>query len=188
MPDRWEVLEKHPLLDCSPWFTVRREVVRLEDGKTVVPDFYVIDAPSYAMVFAVTAGGQIPLIEQYKHASGKRVVELPAGYVTPGEDPFDAARRELLEETGLASPDWKPLGSFVVDGNRGCGTCNAYLALRAIKTAEPDPGDLQRQVIHLVDPATLRELWLGGSLGELASVAVVGLGLAAIEKNGWHTR
>jgi ADP-ribose pyrophosphatase len=188
MPDRWEILEQHPLLDCSPWFTVRREVVRLEDGETVVPDFYLIDAPSYAMVFAITADGQIPLIEQYKHAAGKRIFELPAGYVSPGEDPLMAARRELFEETGYAAPEWKPLGSFIVDGNRGFGSCHAFLALRAVKTAEPDSGDLQQQIIHLLDTPTLRHLWLDGSLGELASVAVVGLGLAMIEKNGWQPR
>jgi hypothetical protein len=44
MPDRWEVLESRDLLDCSPWFTVRQETVRLEDGQTVIPDFYIIDA------------------------------------------------------------------------------------------------------------------------------------------------
>lgn len=188
MSDRWETLEKHPLLDCSPWFTVRREVVRLEDGHTIIPDFYMIDASPYSMVFALTADGQIPLVEQYKHSAGRRIVELPAGYMAPGEDPLQSARRELLEETGYSAPDWRPLGSFVVDGNRGCGTCNAFLALRAIKTAEPDSGDLQQQILHFVDPPTLRELWMGGGLGELASVAVIGLGLAAIEKNGWRAR
>lgn len=180
MPARWEVLECHDLLDCSPWFSVRREVVRLEDGQTVIPDFYLIDAAPFAMTFAVTADQKIPLVEQYKHAAGRRILELPAGYIAPGEDPLASARRELLEETGMTAADWRPLGAFVKDGNRGCGTCHAFLALGAEQIAEPEPGDLQTQTVHLLDRWELRALWLGGKLGEVSTVAVVGLGLAAL--------
>ena len=188
MPDHWEILEQRDLLDCSPWLTVRKEVVRLEDGQTTIPDFYIVDAPSYAMVFALTVDSKVALVEQYKHAAGRRVFELPAGYVNPGEDPFLTAQRELLEETGLTATRWNPLGTFIQDGNRGCGSCFAFLALGAKHTAEPDSGDLQRQTLHFYDLKTLREFWLSGGAYVIGSMAVIGLGLAALEKDGWRTR
>jgi ADP-ribose diphosphatase len=181
MPDEWAVLERRELLDCSPWFTVRQEVVRLEDGHTVVPNFYIIDAPSFAIVFALTTGHKVVLVEQYKHAAGRKVFELPAGYIAPGEDPLHTAQRELLEETGMAAPNWKPLGSFIQDGNRGCGSCYAFLATGAEQVAEPDSGDLQQQTVHLYDLTRLRQFWLSGGLYVIGSVAAVGLGLAALE-------
>jgi ADP-ribose pyrophosphatase len=180
MPDHWEVLERQTVLDGSPWLTVRREVVRLEDGQTIVPDFYIVDAPPFAVIFPMTLDHKVILVEQYKHAVGRRVFELPAGYLAPGEDPLDCAKRELLEETGMAADEWRLLGTFIQDGNRGCGSCHAFLALGARQVAPPDSGDLQRQTLHVYDLDALRDFWLAGGLAVIGSVAVVGLGLAAI--------
>lgn len=56
------------------------------------------------VIVPTTADGEIVLIEQYRPALRKRVIELPAGLVgddhDPDEDPTIAARRELVEETG----------------------------------------------------------------------------------------
>jgi ADP-ribose pyrophosphatase len=180
MPDHWLVLQRDELLDCTPWLRVIREMVRLEDGETIVPDFYRVDVPDFAMIFALTSDRRIALIEQYKHAAGRRILELPAGYLEQGEDPLVAAQRELLEECGLQARQWQKLGSFIKDGNKGCGICHAYLAFDAQAVAEPDPGDLQQQSLHLLTPQELLEVWLTGEIVEISSVGVIGMGLALI--------
>ncbi|WP_257902401.1 NUDIX domain-containing protein [Saccharothrix obliqua] len=61
-------------------------------------------------VAAVDDDGHVTLIHQYRHPLGKRLWELPAGLLdAAGEQPVDAARRELAEEVGLAAAEWSTL-------------------------------------------------------------------------------
>ncbi len=53
-------------------------------------------------IFAITEGAKIILIRQYRYAIGDYIYELPAGLVDPGESIYEAAKRELKEETGLS--------------------------------------------------------------------------------------
>lgn len=180
MPDVWKVLKRENILDCPPWLNVVRETIQLEDGYTVIDDFYRVDMPDFAMIFALTPDRKIPLVEQYKHAAGKRILELPAGYLEPGENALDAAKRELLEECGMRASEWRRIGSFVKDGNKGCGSCYAFLALDAETVAAPSSGDLQSQIVHHMTPRQVIDLWLSGEIVEMSSTGVIGLGLALI--------
>jgi ADP-ribose pyrophosphatase len=56
--------------------------------------------PGAVCVVPVLANGDVILIRQYRHAAGTRLLEICAGGLNPGEDPVEAARRELEEETG----------------------------------------------------------------------------------------
>lgn len=51
----------------------------------------------------------VTLIHQYRHPLGKRIWELPAGLIDLGEDPLASAKRELVEEVGLAAAEWSVL-------------------------------------------------------------------------------
>jgi ADP-ribose pyrophosphatase len=178
MGEGWEVVERREILDASPWLKVVSETVLLEDGETLIPDFYRIDMPPYVVMCAVTDECHVALIEHYKHGLRRRVIELPAGYIDPGEDPLTSAQRELLEETGLEAPEWHPLGVFTIDGNRGCGQAYAFLALHAQQVTAPNPGDLEHQAVHFFELERVRSMWLAGEFATIAAAAVIGLGLA----------
>ena len=46
---------------------------------------------------------------QYRHAAKEVLTEIPAGVVEGNEDPLEAAKRELMEETGYAGGEWTAL-------------------------------------------------------------------------------
>lgn len=72
----------------------------------------VVDHPGAVVVAALDGDETVRLVRQYRHAVGRRLLELPAGTLEKGENPLAAAVRELREEAGLAAAKWDYLGSF----------------------------------------------------------------------------
>ncbi len=72
-------------------------------------DFVYLDPADWVNVVALTAAGEVVMIEQFRHGLNEVTLELPGGIVDPGEDPMAACTRELLEETGYApAPSSRP--------------------------------------------------------------------------------
>ena len=83
---------------------VVRETVRLPDGGSAIREF--ILHPGAVAVVPLTDDGRIVLERQYRHPTGKVMIEIPAGKLDAGESPLVCGRRELLEETGYAAREW----------------------------------------------------------------------------------
>ena len=92
--------------------------------------FIVFDTPDWINIIPVTPEGNIVLIRQFRHGSGTIVWEIPGGMVDPEDkNPEQAARRELLEETGYKPKIVKFLGTVQPNPAIQNNFCHTFLAL-----------------------------------------------------------
>ena len=136
MIKKWNLV-KSEKLNSYRVFSTRRDISSSPvTGKS--HDFYVIEAPDWTNVVAITPEREIILIKQYRHGVQSLTLEIPGGMVDPGETPLEAARRELLEETGYASDDLICIGRVHPNPAIQDNTCHTFLAKNAVKIKEPN--------------------------------------------------
>ncbi|MDY6259060.1 MAG: NUDIX hydrolase [Bacteroidales bacterium] len=116
--EKWKTLDTRYIIR-RPWLTARVDRVQLPDGR-INPEHYVLEYPDWVNVTAITAEGKFVFVRQYRHAFDGVFDELCAGVSEKGEQPVEAARRELLEETGYAGGEW----TLTMTIGQNPSTCN----------------------------------------------------------------
>lgn len=109
----------------QPWRQVRSEpigdfrVFRLTRDRRISPrtgaehDFYILHAPNWVNVVALTPDRRVVMVEQYRHGSETVELEIPGGIMDPHEqDPLAAGLRELREETGYEGEQGRLIGQI----------------------------------------------------------------------------
>jgi ADP-ribose pyrophosphatase len=90
--------------------TLNVDTVQLPNGVTI--DLETIRHPGAAAVVPIKDDGTVVLIRQFRHAAGGFIYEIPAGKLSPGEDPLHCAARELEEEVGYRASSFELLTSI----------------------------------------------------------------------------
>ncbi len=128
--------------------TIERRDYRLPDGS--ITDFYIhLELPG-ACVLAITTDNKIVTVPQYRPGPDAILRELPGGGIEQGEEPSEAALRELLEETGYSGEveDWT--GTWWIDAYAEIN--NVVLIVKNCKkVAEPKLDATEFGEVELVD-------------------------------------
>lgn len=115
--------------------SLRVDEVTLPNGKTSKREL--IKHPGAVAIIPITAEGKIVLVEQYRKALERSLIETPAGKLEPGEDPATTARRELEEETGYSCETLTYLQSFATSPGFADEIIHIYVAEGLAKIQNP---------------------------------------------------
>lgn len=114
------------VLHKNPWWTYKHDTFETPSGGE--GHYYYGEMSGFALVVPVLDDGRIVLALQYRYLTGKQSIEFPGGGIEEGQEPIDAARAELVEETGCTATDFVKIGQFETDNGFLRNTCHLYLA------------------------------------------------------------
>ncbi len=160
-------------------FTIRRDEVRFPNQDSMHMD--IVEHPGAVTILPVDEAGRILFVRQYRHATGKELLELPAGTLNTGEPPEMCARREIREETGFAAESMLKLGEFFLAP--GYSTEYMYVFLATGLSSDPLPGD-QDEFLTL-EPISIDkafEMAIHGDLQDGKSLAALLLAREALHQ------
>lgn len=149
---------------------VRRDTVELPDGSQSFRE--VVDHPGGVCVLALDEENRALLVSQYRYPYERVLRELPAGKLEYGEDPAQAAVRELKEETGAVAGDFRSLGELYPSPGY-CGEIIRMYLARELTFGETHLDDDEFLNLERVPFDRLVEQVLSGEIKDAKTIAAV---------------
>lgn len=141
---------------------IRLDTCELPNGHVL--DAHLLDYDDEIMVFALTGDQEVVLIRQYRHGVQKVILELPGGSVDDGESALEAAKRELMEETGYASDIFIEVGCISPNPAIYTNKIYSFLAMDVEQTGKQRAYDAEMSEVVLTP---LEEMLAMAQRGEL---------------------
>lgn len=158
---------------------LRIDTLRSVDGLEVVRE--VVEHNGGVVIAAQPDADRVLLIRQYRYSIDEELIELPAGRIEKGEDPFPAARRELQEETGFEAKNWQELSRMF----SAPGFCDEILYLHRANDLSFVGKNLDIDEHTDVMDLKLEEAWdlvVQGQIRDAKTIAGLGLLMQARNK------
>ena len=131
----------------SYWCGLRRDMLQLRPDK--LQEYHVFEVQDAVAVVPVLPDGSIVMLWQYRYPHGKTHWEIPAGRMDEGESPEEAARRELLEETGYRPGRLERMAGFYPTNGISAHHAELFVARDCVLEREPDPDPSERLLVRI---------------------------------------
>ncbi len=137
----WNILSSS-IQDCGGIFKVRKDRVLMpKNGKEY--SVYSLCLSNWVNVIALTSDYHVVMVKQYRHGIRDFTIELPGGVIDSGDTPIEAAKRELLEETGYIVDDFTLLGKLYPNPAIQVNECYTFFGKNARLVSNQDLDELE---------------------------------------------
>ena len=167
----WKTLSTRDVYE-NPWIRVRHDEVIRPDGQ---PGIYgVVHYKNKAIaVLPIDDEGYTYLVGQYRYTLDIYSWEIPEGGCPEGEEPLGAAKRELLEETGLTAEHWTQLGTAHLSNSVSDEEAILFLATGLIQGKAQPEGTEKLEVRRVAFAEAFRMVVTGEITDSLAVMAIL---------------
>lgn len=184
----WELInEEHIIQDA--WIDFRRNEYKLPDGQTITP-VYNYSKHSFSLVVATDRSGNFICVRQYRHGIDEITTEFPAGgieyakeedaasepcitkknIIASEDEAFEAAKRELREETGYTSDNWAHLLTIPANATISNSNVHIYSATDCTLSASQELDDTEFLNVVLLNETELLSAINGGDFKQALHV------------------
>ena len=185
-PASYDVTSSELVYRSGHVIDVRREQVTMPGGDSATRD--VVQHPGAVAIIPVDAQDRILLLQQYRHPVRQLLWETPAGLLDePGEDPLDAAKRELFEEAHVRAASWDVLLDVFTSPGMSSEAVRIYLARDVAAADGPRHAGEHEEADMPIEWVPVEEavrLAFNGDLHNPLTVMGV-LAVATARANGW---
>jgi 8-oxo-dGTP pyrophosphatase MutT (NUDIX family) len=165
----WETVSTRVVYD-NPWIRVREDEVVRPDG---LPGIYgVVHFKNVAVGVLAVEDGMLYLVGQYRYPLECYSWEIPEGGCPEGDDPLEAARRELAEETGLRARRWTKMGEAHLSNSVSDELAVWFLA-EGLEQGERRPEGTEKLQVRRVSLKEAREMVDRGEITDSLSLLAI---------------
>ncbi len=166
---KWRLLKSDPVLSTR-WLTVFKNQYEITAGQ-VIDDYYIIRRDDFVLIVALK-DDKLIMVRQYRPATDRFYLGLPAGFLRPGESPEAGAKRELLEETGFPATECRLIGEL--DPIPGYLQSKAFVFLCQVSAANTGTFDqLEIEEVLEVEWEEALRMILRGEITEIPAIAAL---------------
>ncbi|MGI8566404.1 MAG: NUDIX domain-containing protein [Pyrinomonadaceae bacterium] len=176
----WRTLSSQKIYD-NPWISVREDAVIRPDGQEGI--YGVVSFKNTAIGVLAVEEGFIYLVGQYRYPLGEYSWEIPEGGCAEDEEPLDAARRELEEETGLYAEKWEKLGEAYLSNSVTDERAIWFLATKLVQGKSRPDGTEVLNIRRVTIDEAVRMSVSGEITDALSLLAIMRFQLKGIAKN-----
>jgi 8-oxo-dGTP pyrophosphatase MutT (NUDIX family) len=170
------VTTKSEYIIRDKWLTVRADSCETSNGFIIEP-YYVFEYLDWVHVIAFNDKSHILITHQYRHAVGKICAEIPCGAIHPNEKAGEAAKRELLEETGCIAERFALFASLYPNPASHTNTIHCFLASNTVVTQKPNQEESEEIICEFLPVQSVLDLIDSGEFSQALHVASLMLAL-----------
>ncbi len=133
-------------------------------------NYFYLHTKGSALTIPVTDDGKVILIKQYRYLIDAVSIELPCGGVKEGQSDEEAARAELLEETGYECDKLRKVGKFMPYNGLSDEFCTVFVA-RTLRYSGARPDSTEQIDVMMATPAEIDRMVARGKISDGMSIA-----------------